>query len=380
MSASAASLTPYLFVLKNGPIHSLDDYVGYQIQTLSDRFHGELWATGSFQAATRIGRFDANVVFQQEDGNRLAFATGYFRRLLSRARSVDTEIAGPKVIVTYDPFMNGLMGLLLSRLLRWPLIVEINGVYANPNNYLDSIGYFARKFKPALQRTIGRVVIKRAHGVRLLFDEQLEGFAHTPPGCAVHRYFDAIPLERFPPGAEEPFLLHVGYPYRLKGVDLLLRAFAEVSPEFPQWKLVLIGHDLGRHIPQPPPNVVVMRAMPNRELAPWISRCAALVLASRSEAMGRVLIEAAAAGKPRIASRVGGTYTVVTHGKDGLLFESGNVAALADAMRTVMRDAGLRRRLGMAARERALDEFSAQSYLDRVAALVDDVLASRRVP
>ena len=46
--------------------------------------------------------------------------------------------------------------------------------------------------------------------------------------------------------------------------------------------------------------------MPQAQLAPWMMRCAILALTSRSEAMGRVLVEAAAAEKCRIATRVGG--------------------------------------------------------------------------
>jgi glycosyltransferase involved in cell wall biosynthesis len=159
-------------------------------------------------------------------------------------------------------------------------------------------------------------------------------------------------------------------------VDLLLEAFARVRGEFPDWKLVLIGHELQDHIPASPPNVEVMKPMPNAELATWISRCAALVLASRSEAMGRVLIEAAAAAKPRIVSKVDGTYTVVSHDSDGLLFESENVAALATAMRSIMHDESLRRRLGDTARARALTEFGAASYLGHVSSLVGDVVAA----
>jgi glycosyltransferase involved in cell wall biosynthesis len=367
---------PYLFILKNGPIYGLDDYVAYQIQTLSEGFRGELWVNGSFNASTPIGRFHANVVLEEEGGNRLAFTYHYFRKLLARARVVDREVTGPKVIITYDPLRNGLMGHLISRALGWPLIVEVNGTFANPNIYADSSGFVARTLKPALSRLIGRFVIKRAHGVRLLFDEQLRGFATPAESCVVRQYFDAVPLARFQPAPEERFLLHVGFPYRLKGVDLLLEAFKRVRGEFPDWQLVLIGHELQAHIPVSPPNVVVMKAMPNKEVADWISRCAALVLASRTEAMGRVLIEAAAAAKPRIASHVDGTYTVVRHDSDGLLFEKENVDALAAALRSIMSDGSLRRRLGEAARQRALREFGSTSYIGHVTALVRDVLTA----
>jgi glycosyltransferase involved in cell wall biosynthesis len=119
-----------------------------------------------------------------------------------------------------------------------------------------------------------------------------------------------------------------------------------------------------------------MPAMKNKQVAEWIGKCAIYALASRSEAMGRVLIEAAAAGKPRVAARVDGTYTMVEDGKDGILFEKGNAAALAAALRRLMADPQLRRQLGQAARARALRDFSAGRYADCVTDLVGAVLRS----
>jgi glycosyltransferase involved in cell wall biosynthesis len=105
-----------------------------------------------------------------------------------------------------------------------------------------------------------------------------------------------------------------------------------------------------------------------------MQRCGILVLASRSEAMGRVLLEAAAAGKPRIAAAVGGTYTVVADESDGLLFPKADVAALAAALRRLMSDQALRDKLGSAARARTLANFGADSYVKHVAGFVDAVL------
>ena len=100
-----------------------------------------------------------------------------------------------------------------------------------------------------------------------------------------------------------------------------------------------------------------------------------LVLASRSEAMGRVLLEAGAAAKPRIAAAVGGTYTVVTNEVDGLLFPKADVEALATALRRLMSDADLRARLGESARARTLTQFGAENYVQHVAGLVAAVLS-----
>ena len=63
-----------------------------------------------------------------------------------------------------------------------------------------------------------------------------------------------------------------------------------------------------------------------------------LVLPSRSEGMGRVLIEAFCRARPVVASRVGGIPDLVEDGVNGLLVEPGNVTALADALVSVLAD------------------------------------------
>jgi glycosyltransferase involved in cell wall biosynthesis len=81
-----------------------------------------------------------------------------------------------------------------------------------------------------------------------------------------------------------------------------------------------------------------------------------LVLPSRAESYGMVIAEALARGLPVVAAEVGGVPEALGHGPDGarpgLLVPPGDSAALRDAIRSWLEDAGLRRRLRAAARER----------------------------
>jgi glycosyltransferase involved in cell wall biosynthesis len=367
---------PFLLILKNGPIYSIDDYVGYQLEVLSKRFCGELWVTGDFNADQQVGRFRVRVV-KQAGGSRAAFFKDYFQKVLARAQAIDAEVAGPKVVMSYDPFRNGLLAKKVKSRVAWPMIIEVNGAFGNPDNYADSTGFMAKTVKPRMMRALGRYVLSKADGIRLLYNEQLTNFAVPKKTTIVRQYFDAVPLERFQPGAEENFILQLGFPFRRKGVDILLAAFEKVRAEFPTWRLVIIGHDLQRHVPHVPEGVTIMKAVNNIEAADWVRRCSIYVLASRSEAMGRVLIEAAAAAKPRVVSDVDGTYAVVRGDTDGILFEKANVDALANALRELMSDPARRKQLGAAARERALVDFSGDTYVNHVAGLVGAVLAKR---
>jgi glycosyltransferase involved in cell wall biosynthesis len=164
----------------------------------------------------------------------------------------------------------------------------------------------------------------------------------------------------------------------VKGVDVLVKAFCTIASRFPAWRLVLIGHRIPEQLRArgiKHTQIEVLPGLPQPELACWVSRSAIIVLASRSEGMGRILIEAAAAGKCRVASRVGGIPTVVDDGRDGVLVRKEDAEGLAVALEMLISDPGLRRRLGEAARLRAATEFSPAIYLAHFEELIRATLA-----
>lgn len=82
------------------------------------------------------------------------------------------------------------------------------------------------------------------------------------------------------------------------------------------------------------------------------------VVPSRAEALGRVALEAMAAGVPVVASDVGGLGEVVVDGETGILVPPGDPPALAGALRELVDDAQRRRRLGSNAQTRVVDRFA----------------------
>jgi glycosyltransferase involved in cell wall biosynthesis len=79
----------------------------------------------------------------------------------------------------------------------------------------------------------------------------------------------------------------------------------------------------------------------------------------------RTLVEAAACGLPLITTDVPGCREVVTDGVDGLLVPRGNGEALAQAIRRLLEDPGLARRLGEAARRKARSQFDERIVIQR---------------
>ena len=78
------------------------------------------------------------------------------------------------------------------------------------------------------------------------------------------------------------------------------------------------------------------------------------------EAMSIALLEAMAAGKPVVATRVGEAPYIVADGQDGLLVDPGDIDGMAAALRRLVEDPGLRSRLGNAASEKATRQFTVQ--------------------
>jgi glycosyltransferase involved in cell wall biosynthesis len=99
------------------------------------------------------------------------------------------------------------------------------------------------------------------------------------------------------------------------------------------------------------------------------------VLSTLSEGMPISVLEAMATGLPVVASAVGGIPEVVVDGETGLLVPPRDPEALAEALRTLLADAALRRRLGQAGRRRAQELFDVPRFRRDHLALYDRLLA-----
>jgi glycosyltransferase involved in cell wall biosynthesis len=99
-----------------------------------------------------------------------------------------------------------------------------------------------------------------------------------------------------------------------------------------------------------------------------------VVLPSYREGLPKTLIEAAACALPLITTDVPGCREVVTDGEDGLLIPARNSMALADAIRKLDDSPELARRLGLAARIKALAEFDERIVIERTVEVYRTVL------
>ena len=98
-----------------------------------------------------------------------------------------------------------------------------------------------------------------------------------------------------------------------------------------------------------------------------------LVSASDSEGLPNVVLEAAAAGLPIVATAAGGTPEIVIDGETGLLSTVGDVEGLGRALIRVLEDPDLGPRLGRAAREHVARSFGLDRFIAETAALYEEM-------
>lgn len=182
----------------------------------------------------------------------------------------------------------------------------------------------------------------------------------------------------------EPDVLVVGIVASLlpiKDHATLLRAVAALVPEWPTLRLVIVGHGPeSERLGALTDALGIARVVRFAGLRPQVPSFHFLfdisVLSSVSEGFPNSLVEAMAAGRPIVATDVGGVRDAVRHGENGLLVAAGDAPSFADALRGLLRDADLRRRMGAAGARRAREDFHAAAVVGSLERLYEQLLAN----
>jgi len=178
-----------------------------------------------------------------------------------------------------------------------------------------------------------------------------------------------------------PIVLTVARLDKQKGHSYLLEAAALV----PEAMFVLVGEGPERSALEAQASIL---GLSNRvvflgyrdDVSDLLASCDVFVLPSLFEGLPLSVLEAMAAGKPVVATDIGGTNEAVKHGETGLLVPSADPESLARAIRTVLFDPVLSQRLGSAGRARVHQEFSAETMVQRIAEIYDELLDSCKTP
>jgi glycosyltransferase involved in cell wall biosynthesis len=272
-----------------------------------------------------------------------------------------------------------LLGGLAARMARLPLIWHMRDLLEEKEG-LSLVRQAATMCKP-------RVIAISAAVAR-----QFDGL-HVP----VDLVRNGVPLERFTPG-EPPEELRAEWGLRpehlvvtclgrltpWKGHRTLLHAFAQVAAARPEARLLVVGEvafwgdEYGKELHGLTERLGlterVVWAGFRSDVAELLRLTDVMVLPSRNEPFGRVLIEAMATGKPVIATDSGGAPEIVVPEETGLLVPPENAEALAAALLRLLGDGDLRRRMGEAGVARAREHFDVRRVVEQVQGIYGEMI------
>ncbi len=275
---------------------------------------------------------------------------------------------------------------MLARSLAWrrpPVVLDVHGDWRTATTLYGSSA--RRLLTPAADLTAA-VALRRADAVRAVSDytAELVRSQGIEPAGIFPAYMDLEPfLAPVAPLPGRPSALFVGVLERYKGIDELAEAWRIAAPRVPDASLHVVGRGTRRVVIEElvgdlPEQARWTEVLSSAGVAQALDGSTVLVLPSRSEGMGRVLLEAFCRGRPVVGSRVGGIADLVRDGETGLLVPPRDPEALAGALVRVLSDRALAERLAGGTRagvEPLLvtpDEYAAQ-----LRAIVDAVMPER---
>jgi glycosyltransferase involved in cell wall biosynthesis len=174
----------------------------------------------------------------------------------------------------------------------------------------------------------------------------------------------------------------IGRLHKQKGHLLLLEALSFILPEAPRTRILFCGAgEEDTHLR----GIVANRGLAKHvhflglidnasQILPHID---VLVLPSLWEGMPHVVLEAMAAGRPVVASRIAGLAELVEDGKTGLLFRSGDPRSLAEALLKLITNPALARTMGDAGREHVMKNFQLKETVRKTVHLYRELLAEK---
>jgi len=274
--------------------------------------------------------------------------------------------------------------VLGRKLARVPtrVIADIHGDPAAPARLYGSPG---RKALAPLADALARSGLRRSDGVRTIsaYTSGLVRTAGVEPTAEFAAFMDLEPFVESEPVAlpERPAALFVGVLERYKAVDVLAEAWRIAAARVPEGTLHLVGRGTLNEAPEElvrdlPAQTRWTESLSTPQVARALDEATVLVLPSRSEGLGRVVVEAFCRGRGIVGSRVGGIPDIVEDGVSGILVPPEDAGALADALVRVLSDRALAERLGAAAHV-AVQPWLAtpEEYARRIRELVDEVTA-----
>lgn len=327
-------------------------------------------------------RFDAEqaergIRIERVPGSILFFPTPVARR---RVRALAREVGASLVVL--DPALPlGLLGPTLGL----PYAVVLHGAeVAVPSRLPVARGALARVLRGAsLAVSAGGYPAAEA---RRVAGDRMPPVVEVPPGVDCDRLVPLDPVQRAEARrrlglpVDAPVVASVSRLVHRKGMDVLVEAAARLAPSFPDLVVAIGGTgreeaQLAALIAESGAPVRLLGRLGEEDKAALLGASDVFAMLCRNrwlgleqEGFGIVFLEAAAAGVPQVAGDSGGAGEAVEDGVTGVVVRRpGDPGDVALALRGLLADGALRRRMGAAARHRAAASFDYERLAPRLA-------------
>lgn len=231
--------------------------------------------------------------------------------------------------------------------------------------------------KPAFDRLHGRIAVSEA--ARQMNEKVFPAhYEIIPNGIDLPHFANATPLEELSDGKVN--IVFVGRMEKRKGLKYLVEAYSHLKWAFPDIRLIVVGPGrvplrLKSYIARNKVQDVIFTGGVPYDVLPRYYHSADIFCAPNTgkESFGIVLIEAMAAGKPIVATDIEGFRCVIQHGEQGLLVPPRDSRSLADAITVLLRNPGLRKRMGERGRSN-VEQYDWKQVATRVVACYNQLL------
>jgi D-inositol-3-phosphate glycosyltransferase len=305
--------------------------------------------------------------------------------------------------VSYDVihshyWLSGRLGLLFAEHWGVPLVSMFHTLAQLKNRVAETAAEREQAVRYEIER---RTMAGSDRVVALTATDRKQTIRHYGAPTQISVIPGGVDLDHFAPsprsearaelglGQTEKVLLFVGRIQRLKGLEVLLRAFGKLKDL--DARLLIVGGQRGtthesreisrlHHLATKlgiAERTTFVGAVPHERLPLFYSAADATVMPSSYESFGLVAVESLACGTPVVATRVGGLTSIVHDGETGFLVPWRDADLFAERLRRVLEDEPLRQRLAGQARESVLG-YGWDRIADEHLALYEDVRAARR--
>lgn len=268
----------------------------------------------------------------------------------------------------------------ISRRLHIPYVTTWHGIYKRrlSRRLWPCTGRLTIAISSPVRQHLVRDFGVPEERIRLVYNGiDVQHYAAPPDVQAVRFYRQQLKIPTDSPVIGSTGRLAAG---RVKGFDVLLAAASILKKRFPNLRVLVVGdgprrpflEDVARRL-----RILdlIHFAGQSQDVRVPLAVMDLFVFSSRwPEAFGLTLVEAMAAGKPIVATRVGAVPEIVQHGESGWLVPQEDPAQLAQGIALLLSDRSLAKKLGQQARQRVLELFDVHRMVSQIEAVYREVV------